>query len=453
MFAYTALLLIYPSYIWFFQIENNMNCRLALLLSSLFLIFSYSNSQAQNPRKKAILENWHKVTRVNALSAAKQQLDSIQYFYNEDGSWLVDEVSKYSYNSMQQLESEVSYIEDSLKPVWVKSYKSDFIYDNDNRIYRILGAEWNEDLEEWKADDEELVMIYDNNGNLLEMTYGYFEGEKLVGDYKIEYQYRDTDEALELETASSYNSSSSSWEFDTKTEYKYNSQGNRERITEYTYDRDNEVWLITMKQELSHNSSGQIESALQYFWIAGSSSWQELGQRTYTYDAKNNPQSESYAYSKEDGKWANTIRFTFSYDLDVSLSETVGPPTYFFLPEHTEEIQNMYMGFLGESYNDGSWGDDSKAEFFYSDGTSTVSEPNPLKDQVLLYSDQNSINIKSMTTEKTLQYNVVMANGKLVQNGRLKPHTNLSIEARVPGLYLVQIQSADHSFTHKLMVR
>lgn len=379
----------------------------------------------------------------------EKQLDSILYSSYEAGSWVVDDKEGYTYRTDGLIEELLDYDLAENGRTWELVEKVAFFYDSEAQLERVLGSYYNEDLEEWVKEGEQ-TNTYDSKGNLTETIYSFFDEDlkEWVQDEKITYSYTANGD-LATEVSAYYDGA---WIDSYKTEYSYSTDNYPAEVLESEYDEDNEEWVLSSKAVHTLSDKKQIERTLHYNWNPESNVWEEGFLASYSYDPNGNPKTEMFAYGKQNGEWQNTNRFGYKYDVNFKVEDVMSPPLNFFLPDQYSEIVNMYKGYVGESYNDGSWAENSKTEMFYSDAPSSVA-PTVLFEELAQVRIQDQQIILSATNHvQGLQYTVVLTNGQIMHRGTLSTQGRIALQVPANGIYLIQVQTREATSTQKVMV-
>lgn len=376
-----------------------------------------------------------------------KQLDSVHYKSYEDENWIVDFKESYSFTPEGLLTEMTTYELNDEETQWLLSERFTFNYTAQMWLETIAFEAWDASSETWMKEGE-LTNSHDKDGNVTEIVYTFIDEstKEEIFESKTTYTYND-DGLLTSYVDAEYEDKA--WVNSDKEEYSYTPEGGLLETLASTYDVDESAWTLVTKAVHTLNKDYQVTSSLVYEWLEDIEDWEEFYIDSYTYDDNGNPISESSAYSKEDDKWLYTNRFTYSYDTEVAIEHVMVPPLDFFLQTYSDQITNMYTGYLGESFNDGEWGEDSKTEMFYSDAPSSIRPETAFNElaNIRLLGQQLTLN----SLEHELEYRLTLVDGKTISQGNLSVETPIALQLPQTGIYVIQVYGQDVASSYKVL--
>ncbi|TVR75481.1 MAG: hypothetical protein EA408_00265, partial [Marinilabiliales bacterium] len=255
--------------------------------------------------------------------------------------------STLSFDDRGNMTSEIEYIYDIYYGRWEKEYKTEVIWDGDNKVSEIFEYYWSSSSEIW-IHETWTEFSYDNEGRRAEV---------------IEYT-RDWDDT--------------SWELSEKITYAYNEDGHETLYIRFTYDSDDDIWVEYTKYVTEYDGpDGQITRRTQY-WTP----WDE--EQIYPYRRHEyfwKPDGELdygiiWEYDRTEEEWSVESYFETTFLMVGQQPRPV--EVIYFLDEDDEKIllekenydwdvNDNLTSYAWYRYNDenNSWLKISKAEYIF----------------------------------------------------------------------------------------
>lgn len=148
-------------------------------------------------------------------------------------------------------------------------------------LKNMISYTWDPIQETWEK-DYEVTLEYDKGKRMSEEIY-YSNEER----YKNEYWYN-AQGILDTVYYSSWNPSTSTWEYGVKEVFKINDQGLETSHVSYLWIDLASSWWPSSKTELSYNSNGDVILSNEYDRDSENTTWLYLSQDKFFYDNQGN---------------------------------------------------------------------------------------------------------------------------------------------------------------------
>ena len=345
-------------------------------------------------------------------------------------NWTLLDKTDYTYflnnDGIYKLMLEENFVNYTLIPQWVNTYKNELTYNTDQKVALDKGYEWDLGMNQW------------------------------VNLYLDEYFY--TDPLMPYEINSYWNNGTNAWVLNSKWEYIIDPTTtllNGEIL--YRRDMNNTVWIHESKYEYQYDLGTPSLlvpiSETGYTWDGGMNQWEYDYRDDYQYDNNNNRTIGTYYdWIETPGEWAPYYRDEFIFDFAYDFSDIIGPFNYDDeLDDTVHAFNNMVIGYRGYEYVNLVFVDDMKMLFYYSDynnplnidykklASSIKGYPNPVTDILVIDSKipVDKVEIYSILGNKVKEFN---------SNFNAIPVHDISA-----GLYIVKIKSDNNTVSKKII--
>ncbi|MFC0877996.1 T9SS type A sorting domain-containing protein [Saccharicrinis sp. FJH2] len=311
-----------------------------------------------------------------------------------NGNWKETEKTFNVYNDTLLSETVNSYL--GSNGIWVDTLKKVYTYTNGLKSEVII-YERSANVLPWNESERELL-TYDSNGNLIEGRYQQWSIlQKDWSDYLIETMTYDAENRITGYVSRVWDFIFGDWVNYDKEVYTYftnpvseeyfyytwnegtNSWDNYYKdYSEYTADMltlgflswywDNGVWNDLSKEIHEFDAWNHLIYYAEYDWNNMSKRWDYYDKETYTYDGAGNL-TEFVDYDRQTSKnaWIENSRELYSYNTAIVKDMLV-------LPYSDQSIIDLYFNsqitttqIYYWDVNSGTWKDDQKGIFQYSD--------------------------------------------------------------------------------------
>lgn len=212
--------------------------------------------------------------------------------------------------------------------------------------------------------------VYDTNGYLWKIMESDWDANAndWVYSYRNEYQY-DTEGRIIVYIYSYYELSEATW-YDSKEENTFDENGDLIEIIQYDYDNFNQIWLLSAKMVREYNSAHQEISSSYYYWDLGTMAWNISSRNEYELDSQGNiTLTKSYYWDDFNQEWVLSYQMMteFIYDSNFTILEEINA--------NWESMDSswVYSYKLVSSYD--SYGNMLSQEYYSYDDFSSVWAP------------------------------------------------------------------------------
>lgn len=264
---------------------------------------------------------------------------------------------------------------------------------------------------------------------------------------KIEYSYNDSNEGISSELMYIWNSDSSKWFIDNKTEYAYDN--NTLEKTTLNWVDSTSLWINYKKNDYIYDSNGNELSEIKYD-VNDSLQWIPLYKSEYSYDTFGNmTQKINSSWKNDDQKWVGWNKEEYFYDengwalRDIIYDWDETAVDWIFESKNDEPVYDAngnLMEYLVSNWDKDSneWIKAQKNTYYYSSLIATgVSEitsinnvkvyPNPTSDFVV-FDLENSVSPALVDI-----YNL---HGQKLISQKLSNNNKLSLNQLKNGIYI-----------------
>ncbi len=113
----------------------------------------------------------------------------------------------------------------------------------------------------------------------------------------------------------SWNTGTSTWENGGRNSYTYDGSGNLLTELEESWNTGTSTWVNIYRYTYTYDGSGNMLTELDEFWNSGTSSWRNYERLTYTYNGSNKILTElEESWNTGTSTWVNNSRYTYTYD-------------------------------------------------------------------------------------------------------------------------------------------
>ncbi len=357
--------------------------------------------------------------------------ETLYYSYNWDGTnWVYDNKMEYSYNTNNNLTLRQYYDWDD--SIWVKKYKIEQSFNSIGNLILYYWYFW-EDTG-WVISSKTEISYDTNNNQILDKGY-FWNNTDWVNSSITEYSY-DVNDNLIL--TQDFLLDSTDWVNYSKTEYSYDVNNNE--VLRQFYSWNGSDLVNYSKTEYSYDVSNNQTLFHWYSWDG--TDWVSVEKYEYSYDANSNLILYQYYYF-DDTQGIRSFKIEYNYDLNYLLSEIANPwGNYFF--------KNKLIFMDKYRWGNDTWISDGKADVYYSDIDSLISEhsntnlyPNPAKSQLTISNELFLIN----------KIEIINTNGKRVK--QFVANSNqivVDISGFSKGIYIVKVTTNKGVSTEKLVI-
>lgn len=255
-------------------------------------------------------------------------------------------------------------------------------------------------------------------------------------------------------------------------------------------DAQTNSYKIYSQVNYTNNSNGTIQQSIFQIWDNGTSSWNNLERKTYTYNVFDKPLTVTYE-GWQSGSWQNLKKYFFTYDnngyLTYELRQNWDTPTSSFQNglqfNYTNNENGTVQHYIEQTWNNetNSWDNSKQATYTYNaDGTlhqrisqiwiNSTNSWNNLDRGTYIYTNTvdvcetdevqftvfpnpgtDNINI-SLERESETTISVVDMQGKLIMAERfVGSQVSIDVKGIPSGIYLLIVQSDRKTGTTKFV--
>ena len=405
--------------------------------------------------------------RLKAAGTNKQTLDSLIFCRIDSIGQCVNEWKyEYTYDTIENLTSEVEYdwfaytnqwgnsmkieytydvngyltseiISDWLVP-WTYLWKYEYTYDTNGNLISIIKYLWDTNISQW-TNLGKYEYNYDNVGNLtLEINYQWNVNTSQWKNYmKYIYTY-DTTGNLTSDNSYNWEASTSQWKNDLKYEYTYDASGNRTSEINYHWTVGLNQWTNGWKYEYTYDTNGNRTSEINYSWDASTSQWINSWKEGYTYDATGNRTLViNYQWNASISQWIFLRKSESAYDLSINISDLILPLWY-----NDAFFTNKLLGRVNYDWNftANNWVKSSGDTLYYSGNIvglnissnhpRPVVYPNPVS---------NSLHIDFEGVGGQALFKLFDIQGRKLISQKVSPKEQINLQYLSSGLYIYSI--------------
>ncbi|GEM_PF-2003973 len=296
-----------------------------------------------------------------------------QYF--DDGSWQNRWRGLLEYEGDSMLPSVFTYQEwDEEENEWVNEDRDLLVFDENGNLIELIFEEWIND--EWVPEDK-ILISYTDDGNYLQIIEYKWENDDWVPDYRLTWTYDDAGNEIELleefwddidwladfrvyseyengnkilEQWQYYDDFDEDWFAIYQILYEYENGNNTVRITQQREDFDEE-WENSMRTLRTFDAAGNVILSITQFWDDDEEDWRNSSRTETEYTAQGN-ESLRIVSVWEGEDWVYNRRRTFEYDnAGVLMVETIEDWTG---TDWLYSVRHIYSGDDPTSVTDGS---------------------------------------------------------------------------------------------------
>lgn len=219
-----------------------------------------------------------------------------------NGQWIDYSKTTTSYDNKGREECVLSY--NYYDGTWnpVSGYKYEVIRvgnkeTRQKREWKIIDKAWSEPFNTvvtFYDDYERVVEVvdfskteysYDSNGNktLIIISYKDYESNQWVPEEKMEYAFDSANNKI-LDARYRFNRNTNSWVGSEKMETEYNDEGNKTKELTYVWDRSSGDWMSSRRIEFKYDQYGNLIDKAIYGWGYLLSHWCWSGESRTIYD-------------------------------------------------------------------------------------------------------------------------------------------------------------------------
>ena len=387
---------------------------------------SYTKKKAGTEQSPRVSRPLHSAPTSRLKSGAEltHRLDSIEYV--DYTMW------NLHYNSLNQLDSELCKELDEETGKYFDRDKATYTYnakgDWTEKIGYILNAgNW--------IPDYRYVWQYDENGLMTNEKYSDWDADAKVWENNTRATYTYNASKLLVEEIEEYKNDAG-WYIHDKRVYTYNAAGQLHR--EYIYQGSD---ALTDSLVFDYSVANKVNVVQYADFMSSDDNLVKSDSTIYTFDTNGNELAQKhYKFKNSSMTFELDNEFTTTYDLSVSMQQTIKPPLFYFEYAYYDSIVNMPMKEVyGEMDSEsGEWVEYDDVVYHYSK-LQTTSE-NLVNDQsLILYPNPASQYIK-LNTAGTLEICIA---GRSVFAGSVASGESINVSAWPQGMYLYQIRTAE----------
>lgn len=431
-----------------------MKCLLTLLLLFQLSILYGQDTGIYFDYKKLKNHSYYNLLRSENANKVWKSSDQL---YKPDSIILrVDDspLVKYEYIFNDDF-NQVQFIEIALDiemNQWYNNYRDIIDYDENKNVIQTQSEFFNLSLKEWEPFKKE-VRKYLENKKTQTLRYDYDENiQQWENEDKIEYFYNNFSK-LDIELISSWNDSDSSWFFDIKKEYIYDSNNNiSEMITYYNSEYDSSEWKIRSKYFYNTNSDGYISKGIRCSYNQDDYKWDSISFYQYTYDNYKNISSfEWYLWCDSCDSWAPIDMESYSYDTSILLKNVLAP-FYVSSDGNQNNIVNTIKVYdMDKNIDD--WSMLGEYQFFYSMLGIPQSNRNLIVQKINIYPNpfKNEILLNGLDNYNSVILELYNIHGQKIIDKNITGQNLINLEKLKPGLYFYNIIYDNKKLSGKLI--
>ncbi len=227
------------------------------------------------------------------------------------GDWIIDEKEEFFYDEQGNEVKNIDYAWDSEDSEWEPQRKTENVYNVYGDLTQFVYFNWDTVNNSWLPDLRR-ISTYDTAQNIIESNYNIWNASTDSWDnYFIRYYGYDSGNNPTLVYRMFWSDNSGVYKKVDRSEFTYDN-GLLSQIIRYDGDTINDVWVEDSKTEFSYNSSG---NRTQNIFYEMESSWQPKYKTEYTYDNAQNPTLEaSFDWDDNQSSWVPYDKYEKSYD-------------------------------------------------------------------------------------------------------------------------------------------
>jgi len=372
--------------------------------------------------------------------------DEYQFWDGADWTGYIKNV--FTYNSENLVVSNTTLNYDNSSMLWVPGGRTINEYNSKNEqiVCLIQGASSGS----W-TNIGRFIYFYDDSSNLISRIYQNWDNSNT---WKNSSKYNFTYNSLNLkvsDTLSSWNTTSSAWDYNNLSTYEYNTSGKQIRSVEYVRVSSPSYWKASSRLTAGYDTNMNQLWNISEIWDNTLSRWTGSSKNIYTYDPANNLLTNiTQLWESSTSTWYNNCRYENTYDVnnnrilftEMRWNASVWQNFYkrvYTYDANNNEILNEYFGW-GSS----DWTPIDRQFSYYESfdeysGINTVINPeklrlfpNPASNYLFLESNAD-INSVTVFTSAGTMISAILADEKKVR---------LDVTGFEPGLYFVRIKTS-----------
>lgn len=301
----------------------------------------------------------------------------------------------------------------------------------------------NNGLDVWENNNK-TEYTYDSKGN--KITSKHYNWIKTSDSWQITASFNYTYNAnnkVDIEIDSNFNTTLFSI---LKTVSTYDANGNITNDTRYTWK--NNSWAIDYKNDYNYDTKNNLSFEINSTFDASNSTYTNSTKVKYTYDGDGNMGSSvNYTWNAPNGQWDFKGRDIFVFNTAV-LSTDIYAPSEF--SELTNNIKNEVKSYTLQDYINGNYRNNALETFYYSPfkASSGINELTEININIYPNPSNGMININ--TNETIENINITDVNGKLVRHQTDNSPIDLSQNSK--GIYFVNITTEKGVINKKIVL-
>ncbi len=379
-------------------------------------------------------------------SGTKQVLDSIKFkIWDQNiGNWTNDSWHIFTYDDSAYAETGLFRFWDSDQNDWLDGSFEEYVYNADGQIEETIYSYWDTTAAQWDT-FYKLVYNYNPDGTKDEILFFSWDDNNSVWTLTGKDTFSYSGNTITI-ISSYWDSSTSSWDFESKEEQTYDALGNTVLVLYYFWDYDGNTWVKNKKREYTYDMTAGVIVRRIYNWQANLANWVPQLLDSMSVDLTTGAIVEDviFVWNQNIGSWEFSSKVELTYDPTYTFDDLgLFPNYYFFL-----YLDNFWTRILtnvstyGWNSNFGVWVPHLTIDFYYSEKVVTSSSdlyegearvmPNPTVGELIFDVPQNS---------EPMQLRCFDLQGRLVQTSSVVSGQAVDVSDLQAGVYIYVLRT------------
>tara|TARA_R110002050_G_C8951785_1_gene513440 strand:- start:82 stop:1410 length:1329 start_codon:yes stop_codon:yes gene_type:complete len=330
--------------------------------------------------------------------------------------------------------------------VWVESYKTESVYNNNDKVIQSIdysrnqaNSQW---VKQWKKD-----VTYNNSSNIsLESLSKWDNPNNQWANFeKMENSFNSSDK-IELTTIYSWEYSSNQWLNLQKNEYIYN--GNQFLLSMETFFwSNNSSWVSDIIDQYTYNSTNNIVTLTRM----NTSNPFGSSKEEFIYDANdNNIQTNHFIWDTTNLVWLNHTQSFQYYDNQFTVSDLILP----FMVQNTTTLNHKLDEIITFTWNSSTniWQKTDKSNYVYSEvNINSIADLNSFKVIVFPNPTNQYISFKTTLVNSKFLFELFDLYGRKVKSTIVSDNEKVEIINLPNGFYIYTLDLNGESFKGQII--
>jgi len=294
---------------------------------------------------------------IQSFDANNNIVINVGQFYNTSKTYQSIDSIFYTYDSHNNLLTELDYTWDNSIPGWRNNTKQLYSYDAANRILSQVNQSWSTASGAW--------------GNTQADSFAYTATGKLATHTTLYWN--------------------TSWALNTILLYSYDAADNNTAIVTQQYRSGS--WTNTTAQYMGYSTANNLLVSINTNWDSTTGAWDSSTKDTYTYNPVHDRLTDlTQSYTAGVG-WINQGNENIIYDLNHNVLIDISQ--YWVTASHsftnngrktfTYNSFNQPLTEISSSWTSGAWVDDMEYDYYYQTYTTGVNNLKPTINNIVVY--------------------------------------------------------------------